>query len=135
MASDTITPEKPKRESKPLTKLQFGQLVAEQKAMCGCLCGKPLVFEPHQIRDEHLVQLSMGGSDEVSNRSLYRLQCAKLKAVMDAGRRAKVRSLTKATKKSQKPKAKIAAHVNGLQSGRKLQSKNSPVYSNTRIDD
>ena len=94
-------------ERRPLTKLEYGQLVAEQSGLCGCLCGKPLIFEPHQIRDEHLVQLSMGGTNDISNRALYRLQCAKLKDVLDAGRRAKVRSLTKSTKKSQAPKAKI----------------------------
>lgn len=94
-------------ERRPLTKLEYGRLVAEQSGLCGCLCGKPLVFEKGAIRDEHLVQLAMGGTNDLSNRSLWLTSCAKLKDVLDAGRRAKVRSLTKSTKKSQAPKAKI----------------------------
>ena len=91
---------------KALTKFEFAQLVLFQEGLCGCGCGDKLVFKPKQIRDEHLHQLSMGGSNELKNRSLWRLPCTKDKDAKDSNARAKVRSLTKATKKSQKPKKK-----------------------------
>jgi hypothetical protein len=90
-----------------LTKFQFAQLVLKQEGRCGCGCGQKLVFERGQIRDEHLHQIAMGGGNELSNRSLWRLECTKVKDRKDAHARKKVRSLTKATKKSQRPKAKI----------------------------
>lgn len=123
---DSFTPE----PRKALGKLDFTRLAVEQSGMCGNLCGRPLVFEPHQIRDEHLVQLAMGGTNELSNRSLWCNACAKLKDALDAGRRAKVRSLTKSTKKSQKTKAKIPARVGGIPS----RPMNQKFKSNTRVD-
>ena len=91
---------------KPLTKFEFAQLVLFQQGICGCGCTEKLVFRPKQIRDEHLHQLSMGGTNELKNRSLWRSECTKAKDDADSKARAKVRSLTGATKKSQKPKKK-----------------------------
>lgn len=94
-------------DRKALTKFEFAQLVLEQEGRCGCGCGQKLVFEAGQIRDEHLHQMATGGGNELTNRSLWCLDCAKGKDKKDARARAKVRSLTKATKKSQKPKSKL----------------------------
>ena len=92
---------------KPLTKFQFAQLVLEQQGLCGCGCGEKLIFKKGQIRDEHLHQRSMGGSDEMFNRSLWRLPCTKPKDRRDAAIRKKDRRARRVTAKSRAPKAKI----------------------------
>ena len=92
---------------KKLTKHQFAQLCLEQGGLCGCGCKQKLRFKRGQIRDEHLHQRAMGGGDEIENRSLWCLECTKPKDKSDAFERKKLRSLTKATKKSRKPKKKI----------------------------
>ena len=91
---------------KPLTKMQFGQLVAEQGGLCAT-CSEPLVFKPRQIREEHLHQRAMGGKHELRNIVLTCIKCAIKKDKSDSLARKKLRSLLKTTKKSQKPKQKI----------------------------
>ena len=121
---------------KALTKFEFAQLVLFQQGLCGCGCGDKLVFKPSQIRDEHLHQLSMGGTNELKNRSLWRLECTKAKDTKDAKVRAKNRSLTGATKKSQKAKVKIDSRP--FQKQKKVWAKrklNQPFVNNTRVDD
>ena len=93
-----------KREK--LKNYQYAQLAFEQQGLCGCQCGQPLEFAPYKLRDEHLNPLSNGGTNHISNRSLWRLECTKPKDAKDSKGRAKVRSLRKETKKSQKPKKK-----------------------------
>lgn len=91
---------------KPLTKMQFGQLVAEQNGLCAT-CSEPLVFKAKQVREEHLHQRSMGGKHDLSNISLTCIKCAIKKDKSDSLARKKLRSLLKTTAKSQKPKQKI----------------------------
>jgi 5-methylcytosine-specific restriction endonuclease McrA len=91
---------------KPLTKMQFGKLVAEQGGLCAT-CSKPLVFKAKQVREEHLHQRSMGGKHDLGNISLTCIKCAIKKDKADSLARKKLRSLLKTTKKSQKPKQKI----------------------------
>ena len=129
-----------KREK--LKSYQYAELAFEQQGLCGCNCGQPLIFAPYKIRDEHLNPLSNGGTNHISNRSLWRLECTKPKDKKDAKARAKVRSLTKATKKSQKPKQKIQSRKEiqsrpFQNSGKSLQSRGfgNPHYSNVRVDD
>ena len=83
---------------KPLRNWEFGKLVLDQGGLCGCGCGEKLIFGPRLIRDEHLVQLAIGGSNDLSNRSLWRIECTKPKDVKDAKVRAKIRRLTGANK-------------------------------------
>lgn len=94
---------------KPLTKMQFGQLVAEQNGLCAT-CSEPLVFKAKQVREEHLHQRSMGGKHDLSNISLTCISCAIKKDKADSLARKKLRSLLKTTKKSQKPKQSIRGH-------------------------
>lgn len=91
---------------KPLTKMQFGKLVAEQGGLCAT-CSEPLVFKAKQVREEHLHQRSMGGKHDLGNISLTCIKCAIKKDKADSLARKKLRSLLKITKKSQKPKQKI----------------------------
>ncbi len=117
-------------DRKPLTKGEYAFLAVFQGGLCGCGCGRPLDFlTPHAIRDEHLYSLALGGTNELKNRSLYIAGCTKLKDALDAGRRAKVRSLTGVNKKDQKPKAKINGNP-------KIQSRpfRQERYDNTRYD-
>ena len=91
---------------KPLTKMQFGQLVAEQNGLCAT-CKELLVFKPKHIREEHLHSRALGGKHELRNISLTCIKCAIVKDKADSLARKKLRSLLKTTKKSQKPKQKI----------------------------
>lgn len=99
---------------KPLTKMQFGQLLIEQDGKCAT-CKEPLVFKPRHIREEHIHQRSLGGKHELRNITLTCIKCAIVKDKADSLARKKLRSLLKTTKKSQKPKQKIQ--------GRKIQSR------------
>lgn len=91
---------------KSLSKMQFGQLVAEQGGKCAT-CKEPLVFKAKQVREEHIHQRSMGGKHELRNIILTCIKCAIVKDKADSLARKKLRSLLKTTKKSQKPKQKI----------------------------
>ena len=89
---------------KPLTKLEFARLAVEQSGKCAN-CGVKLKFEPHQIRDEHVVSLFGGGTNDLSNRQLWCSDCVKPKNAEEAARHAKIKRLRGETK--QGPKKKI----------------------------
>lgn len=89
---------------KPLTKLEFARLAVEQNGKCAN-CGVTLKFEPHQIRDEHVVSLFGGGTNDLSNRQLWCNECVKPKNASDAARHAKIKRLRGETKTG--PKKKI----------------------------
>ena len=105
---------------KPLTKIQFGQLVAEQGGLCAT-CSEPLVLKPRQIREEHLHQRAMGGKHELRNIALTCIKCAIKKDKSDSLARKKLRSLLKTTSKSKKPKKQI-------QGRSKIQSRGFNTY-------
>ena len=92
----------------PLKPWEFAMLAVQQGGLCGCGCGEPLEFGPRLIRQEHLHQRATGGQHTLKNVSLWRVKpCAVAKDKRDSLDRKKLRSLTKTTKKSQRPKAKI----------------------------
>jgi 5-methylcytosine-specific restriction endonuclease McrA len=91
---------------KPLTKMQFGQLLIEQDGKCAT-CKEPLVFKARHIREEHIHQRSMGGKHELRNISLTCIKCAIKKDKADSLARKKLRSLLKTTKKSNKEKVQL----------------------------
>ena len=82
----------PAEKRKPLTKMQFAQLMLDQEGRWGChvlpglhpvyadfpVCGRKLSVS-EGIIDEHLWPLAAGGGNELSNRSLFRKPCAKHK--------------------------------------------------------
>ena len=91
-----------KRE--PLSKLDFAKLAVEQKGKCA-ECGAKLKFEPYQVRDEHVVSLFGGGTNDIENRELWCVSCTKPKNAKDAERHAKIKRLRGETKNG--PKRKI----------------------------
>lgn len=86
----------------------YAKIALEQCGKCGCGCGRDLEFEQRKIRIEHIMQRAFGGKHEEGNIALWCVKpCALAKDRRDAANRKKVRSLTKSTKKSQRPKKKI----------------------------
>ena len=77
---------------KPLTRREFGFLIIKQECRCGCGCGKRLDFtKPRRVVDEHLQPLFSSGSNDLDNRALWDVDCAKAKTSGEAPGRAKVR--------------------------------------------
>ena len=105
---------------KPLTKMQFGQLLIEQDGKCAT-CKELLVFKPRHIREEHLHSRALGGKHELRNIALTCISCAIKKDKADSLARKKLRSLLKTTKKSNKEKKQI-------QGRKKIQSRGFNTY-------
>ena len=95
----------------PLTKLEFAKLAVEQKGKCA-KCGVKLKFEPYQIRDEHVVSLFGGGTNDLSNRQLWCADCVKPKNAEDAARHAKIKRLRGEPKQGRKRKIQSANTLN-----------------------
>lgn len=74
---------------KPLTKKQRAELALRQNGLCGCLCGEKLDHARDGVIDEHVIPLALGGSNDLSNRQLWRKPCAMEKTKAD------VRSIAK----------------------------------------
>lgn len=68
---------------KPLTRAQFGQLMLDQGGRCACGCGEKLQPMTEGVVDEHRVPLALGGSNDLSNRHIYRKPCAAAKTGKD----------------------------------------------------
>jgi len=78
-------------DRKPLTKKQVIDLFMSQDGKCR-ICGQRLQVKGHvpvEFIDEHLDPLSMGGSNELTNRALVCKPCAKAKTSAEAPIRAK----------------------------------------------
>ena len=88
MQPDTLP--KPEKR-KPLTRLQFATLILAQDGKCGCGCG--IKLQADRIIDEHLNPLDSLGSNDLSNRALFALDCAKRKTEADRAARDKGRRL------------------------------------------
>lgn len=76
----TRTPVEPTKRV-PLTLAQRNVIMIRQGFRCGCGCGGTLISEP--VIDEHLIPLELSGSNDLSNRALYLVACAKLKTKKD----------------------------------------------------
>lgn len=90
---------------KPLTRFQFATLILKQEGKCGCGCGMKL--QADRIIDEHLTPLDSLGSNDLSNRALFSLDCAKRKTQVDRAARDKGRRIRGETKTG--PKRKIVS--------------------------
>lgn len=64
---------------KPLTRREIIQLMLDQNGRCGCGCGVKLDPMGEGVIDEHRVPLALGGTNDLSNRHLYRKPCASAK--------------------------------------------------------
>ena len=74
---------------KPLTRREFGMLIVQQECKCG-KCGDKLDFTKlGRVIDEHLQPLADGGTNDLSNRALYCVDCAKGKTVKEVTPRAR----------------------------------------------
>lgn len=100
--ADTSNLPKPEKR-KPLTRFQFATLILAQEGRCGCGCGTKLVAD--RIIDEHIQPLDALGSNDLSNRALFSLDCAKRKTQVDRAARDKGRRIRGETKTG--PKRKI----------------------------
>lgn len=83
----TLIPARPDvgiHKRKPLTRSETIALVIRQMGWCGCgKCDAPLDPFGEGVIDEHLTPLDFGGSNDLTNRALLRLPCAKAKTVGD----------------------------------------------------
>lgn len=82
-----IIPERRKR----LTRKEFRELFLRQDGRCGC-CDQDLTAKGGvevEIIDEHLIALSIGGSNDLKNRELWCKPCTGPKTANEAHERAK----------------------------------------------
>lgn len=77
--SPPLTPVLPQPRQR-LSRIEFAQLMLQQEGRCPA-CGEKLKAD--QIIDEHLVALDHGGSNDLENRALFCLGCAREKTIDD----------------------------------------------------
>lgn len=98
---------------KPLTRAEFGQLMIDQEGRCDCGCGLKLQPMGEGVIDEHRVPLALGGTNDLSNRHLFRKPCAKAKTSdRDTPAIAKVKRIEARLNGTRRPRKPIANRVN-----------------------
>ena len=102
-----------------LTPSQIRELRERQDWLCGCGCGKSLTSIagpfPDELPprlwwawvDEHVLPLELGGTNDLSNRAIYLVECAKRKTREDRKRIDKARRIRKTEAGDVRPKRKI----------------------------
>ena len=96
-----------------LTPSQIRELRERQDWLCGCGCGKPLNGSDGIANwwwawvDEHVLPLDLGGTNDLSNRAIYLVKCAKRKTREDRKRIDKARRIRKTEAGDVRPKRKI----------------------------
>lgn len=96
---------------RPLTRSEVIELSVRQNGKCGCGCGGKLDALREGVTDEHRVALALGGTNDLSNRELWRTPCSIQKtAKKDAPAIAKAKRLNGETCTG--PTKPIATHVN-----------------------
>ena len=89
---------------RPLTRRETIELAVRQGGRCGCGCGDKLDALREGVTDEHRIPLEMGGTNDLSNRELWRTPCAKRKtAKADQPAIAKVKRIEKREAGEKKP--------------------------------
>lgn len=78
---------------KPLTGKQRAELALAQGGRCGCGCGEKLDHAREGTIDEHMNPLGLTGTNDLENRRLFRLPCAKAKTKRDKTAIAKAKRL------------------------------------------
>lgn len=92
-------------DRKPLTKKQRVQLFFERKGEC-CICHGKIHIGEKWI-DEHETALALGGTNEMSNRGLAHIDCAKDKTKVDVKHIAKAKRVEAKHIGANKPVANI----------------------------
>lgn len=109
---------------RPLTRREVIELAVRQSGRCACPCGEKLDALRETVVDEHLLALELGGSNDLANRALYRLPCAKAKtAAKDAPAIAKCRRIEARENGTRRPRKPIPQRADLWPKGRKLQTK------------
>lgn len=76
-------PDRSTEKRVPLTAKQRAEMALAQNGRCGCGCGERLDHAREGTIDEHIVALALGGSNDLSNRALWRKPCSAVKTAMD----------------------------------------------------
>ena len=109
---------------KPLTRAEFGQLMIDQGGRCGCGCGEKLQPMAERVIDEHRIALALGGTNDLSNRELWRLPCAKAKtAGKDAPAIAKCKRIVARLDGTRRARQPIPARADPWPKGRGFPTK------------
>lgn len=90
---------------KPLTTRQRVEQFQFHKGMC-CICGGKIMVGQAFI-DEHELALALGGSNDMSNRGIAHVDCAKVKTKTDMGLIAKAKRREAKHIGATRPKKKI----------------------------
>mgnify|MGYP006269408179 CR=1 FL=1 len=107
--------EVPATKRKPLTRKQRFNLYLKQDGNCAnCECrirlARTALGEVFGSIDEHIIPLALGGSNDLSNRGLYCVPCAKAKtAQVDIPAIAKTKRLIAREKGERRPRKPIAS--------------------------
>lgn len=80
-------------DRKPLTRREAIELSVRQGGKCGCGCGGRLNALTEGVIDEHVLALNAGGTNDLSNRALWRKPCATEKTKADRSADAKIKRL------------------------------------------
>lgn len=100
-------PDRSVEKRRPLTRAEFGQLMIDQSGRCGCGCGERLQPLTEKVIDEHLISLAAGGTNDLTNRRLYRKPCATAKTKADQGVIASVKRLEARETGTRRPRKPI----------------------------
>jgi hypothetical protein len=100
-------------ERVPLTKAQRRELLERQGYLCGCGCGASLratingevMLAP--MIDEHIKPLWGGGTNDLSNRAMWAVECSARKTRREATERAKVLRIRRRLAGEERPKQAI----------------------------
>jgi hypothetical protein len=76
-----------------LTRVEVIELSVRQNGKCGCGCGGKLDALSEGVTDEHRVPLALGGTNDLSNRELWRNPCSLAKTKKDFTAIAKAKRL------------------------------------------
>lgn len=93
----SILPDRERVQPEPrraLTRREIIELAVRQSGRCGCGCGEKLNALTEGVTDEHVIALDHGGTNDLSNRSLWRDPCSRKKtAERDIPASAKIKRL------------------------------------------
>ena len=93
---------------RPLTRRESLQLMLDQNGRCGCGCGVKLDPMGEGVIDEHRVALALGGTNDLTNRELWRKPCAGRKtAAKDAPAIAKAKRIEARENGTRRPRKPI----------------------------
>lgn len=107
-----------------LTRREVIELAVRQSGRCACPCGEKLDALREGCVDEHRIALALGGTNDLSNRELWRLPCAKAKtAGKDAPAIAKCKRLVARAEGTRRLRKPIPSRANAWPPGRKLPTK------------